>query len=747
MRLLLRPAAAAGAPPPTRPFTSAVVFPVAATGGSTCHWWRWLPHRPSPFFATARNQTVATDNKEGQLPCRLPRLPFVVTQSQGRTPFMLMEVEGVGPLLPAFLASEKDPSSSSLLHSLQRGFTSSNPTTTTTSTTDRLSLELLSVGDNTSAYSLYRRIQSSPSLQAHMSYLTAGPSSSSATSIGKSGMDGRKAGEGKHTADEGYGVYEGTYHNLLAVHSALKRLCDRKIERHMRTLLRRQKAEEQRRLREGEEPSADSLHHKENNYRELYLQQQRLLWERSLILNRLLVISDPDGTTLRRVRKAPTLNPQHSPLARSIAAAEGRLAVSHPHADVDSKQEKDRADQKQDSKSKPREERSYLYGALVGLGDFMAMKAVEQYETKGMEVNLQPTKTRPSSIFSEHSLHLYGRYGVYPPTRSDYVQLFLRALLQERVEGAEETGWQYFEYPTTDETEHGVHASFSSHPASSPQPTKVSLLPMTARNARRVKRLKLSKLSTAALDVGTGSGILAFLLKIYGGVPTVIGTDINKEAVLCASANARHLRLRNVFFEYCDIFPVSNGADHNRYDFVVCNPPWMPPVSLCDEGNANNNSVDGPSPYSSFPLLRRSVFDEGDSNMVDKLFEGMARHLAPEGRVWLLYSNLACKLGLLQVKDEDKTEGSAISSLFAARARSKVRGMEKLDQYVQALCQRNGLRIIRRMVAPTSVKPKPGDPLRDVRASEKIFLFDICREDAYPSLFVSTTTPKKASYT
>jgi methylase of polypeptide subunit release factors len=120
-------------------------------------------------------------------------------------------------------------------------------------------------------------------------------------------------------------------------------------------------------------------------------------------------------------------------------------------------------------------------------------------------------------------------------------------------------------------------------------------------------------------DVGTGCGVLAFVL-LQRGAASAVGTDIDPRAVACAQSNARGLGLDRRFTALeADLFP------EGRADLVLCNPPWIP--------EPPKNRID------------RAVYDEG-SAMLGRFLGGLAEHLSPGGEGLLLLSDLAVLLGL-----------------------------------------------------------------------------------------------------
>ncbi len=121
-----------------------------------------------------------------------------------------------------------------------------------------------------------------------------------------------------------------------------------------------------------------------------------------------------------------------------------------------------------------------------------------------------------------------------------------------------------------------------------------------------------------ALDVGTGTGVLALLLARGGA--RVTATDLSPAAVECARENARRLGLADrLEVVEADLYP------EGRFDLVVCNPPWLP--------------------HEAVTPLDRAVYDPG-GRFLARLLDGLAAHLAPDGEGWLILSDLAELLGL-----------------------------------------------------------------------------------------------------
>jgi SAM-dependent methyltransferase len=80
----------------------------------------------------------------------------------------------------------------------------------------------------------------------------------------------------------------------------------------------------------------------------------------------------------------------------------------------------------------------------------------------------------------------------------------------------------------------------------------------------------LSSPAATVFDIGTGTGVLAAVLA-RRGVARVIATDTDPRAIACARENITRLGLGSrIEIQQAELFP------DGRADLVVCNPPWLP---------------------------------------------------------------------------------------------------------------------------------------------------------------------------
>jgi len=155
-----------------------------------------------------------------------------------------------------------------------------------------------------------------------------------------------------------------------------------------------------------------------------------------------------------------------------------------------------------------------------------------------------------------------------------------------------------------------------------------------------------------ALDVGTGCGVLAFMM-LERGFEHVLATDINPNSVMTVRQNAMHQRVEDrVDAHVCNLFDSSvfDGYDR-RADLIVCNPPWLPglPERTADmdqawnreQGAGTDPGTDpdpGLSPDPDPGLMDLAIYFEPD--FFERLFSGASRHLNEDGRLVILFSNL-----------------------------------------------------------------------------------------------------------
>ena len=129
-----------------------------------------------------------------------------------------------------------------------------------------------------------------------------------------------------------------------------------------------------------------------------------------------------------------------------------------------------------------------------------------------------------------------------------------------------------------------------------------------------LKRYKGEKKS--AIDIGIGSGVLSFQMLKYN-FGKIYGTDSNPNAIIGLNEDLYKNNLNSkIDLIHGDLF-----ADCNlKMELIVFNPPWLP-------ASHNLEGIDKAIYY--------------DANLFPRFFAEAKKHLKPEGRVVLIFSNLA----------------------------------------------------------------------------------------------------------
>ncbi|MWW26395.1 Rossmann-like fold-containing protein [Algibacter lectus] len=120
----------------------------------------------------------------------------------------------------------------------------------------------------------------------------------------------------------------------------------------------------------------------------------------------------------------------------------------------------------------------------------------------------------------------------------------------------------------------------------------------------------------SAIDIGIGCGVLS-LLMVQHGFQKVFATDINPNAIFALSEFMGNTKLsRKIELDFGNLF----GKWKNQTELIIFNPPWLPETH-------NINSIDNAIYYN------KTLFPD--------FFEAAKQRLAPQGKLVLIFSNLA----------------------------------------------------------------------------------------------------------
>jgi len=123
------------------------------------------------------------------------------------------------------------------------------------------------------------------------------------------------------------------------------------------------------------------------------------------------------------------------------------------------------------------------------------------------------------------------------------------------------------------------------------------------------------------IDVGIGSGILALQL-VKHGFQKVFGTDTNPNAIIGLKESMGTTKLsRKIELDFASLF----GKWNKPSELIVFNPPWLP-----ESRNLEN--------------LDEAIYY--NKNLFPDFFEAAKERLLPDGKLVLIFSNLAQITGL-----------------------------------------------------------------------------------------------------
>ena len=118
------------------------------------------------------------------------------------------------------------------------------------------------------------------------------------------------------------------------------------------------------------------------------------------------------------------------------------------------------------------------------------------------------------------------------------------------------------------------------------------------------------------LDVGTGTGAIAFILAEHFKNAEIHAIDVNKDAINLCHRNAKKTSLSNSFHFHCSDFNEFNSE--TKFDLIVSNPPFF------------KNSVNHKSEHMN--LARHEV-----SLGIEKVIEGMGNLISENGITWIIF--------------------------------------------------------------------------------------------------------------
>lgn len=132
-----------------------------------------------------------------------------------------------------------------------------------------------------------------------------------------------------------------------------------------------------------------------------------------------------------------------------------------------------------------------------------------------------------------------------------------------------------------------------------------------------------------ALDIGTGTGIIALLMARKARF--VLGTDVNPKAVELARENAGINDIKNVEFRISNLFENVEG----KFDIITFNAPYLP-------GEPEK------------PIDHALVGGERGREVLDRFIDDARNYLKPKGMVQIVQSSIT---GIEETLEKLKNKG------------------------------------------------------------------------------------------
>ncbi|MDD4847767.1 MAG: peptide chain release factor N(5)-glutamine methyltransferase [Bacteroidales bacterium] len=146
--------------------------------------------------------------------------------------------------------------------------------------------------------------------------------------------------------------------------------------------------------------------------------------------------------------------------------------------------------------------------------------------------------------------------------------------------------------------------------------------------------------STKILDIGTGSGAIAIVLKKRFPANSVFACDISPNALQTAKQNAEQQQTNICFFQY-DILSSNYPLPEKKFDVIVSNPPYIP---LSEKQNMSANVVQ----YE--PSIALFVLDGQPLLFYDSIAQFSLKHLSENGKLFFeIHENFGEKVVALLV--------------------------------------------------------------------------------------------------
>ncbi|MEM4259103.1 MAG: methyltransferase [Candidatus Thermoplasmatota archaeon] len=146
------------------------------------------------------------------------------------------------------------------------------------------------------------------------------------------------------------------------------------------------------------------------------------------------------------------------------------------------------------------------------------------------------------------------------------------------------------------------------------------------------------------LELGSGCGLIALNCALQGA--HVVCTDINPFAVKLIQQNYKrnkHLFLGTFDIRYSDLF--SHIAQHEQFDYIVFNPPYLPTKAGEKIDSWLNVAVDG---------------GPDGLKIITRFLKDVPKYLTFHGKIYFVFSSLASEQKLFKILQKNHLEYSCI---------------------------------------------------------------------------------------
>jgi len=156
---------------------------------------------------------------------------------------------------------------------------------------------------------------------------------------------------------------------------------------------------------------------------------------------------------------------------------------------------------------------------------------------------------------------------------------------------------------------------------------------------------------TNALDMGTGSGILAVTLCNY--CRDVLAVDINPEAIEATVRYAKSNHVQNLTVTISDLF----NTIHGTFDIITFNPPYLP---FDPEQDAEDIAL-SPKETVADEDIKAPVHMKGNE-LIIRFVKHAKAHLNPNGNILLLFSSLSSPEDIFKACNDEGFSNELITS-------------------------------------------------------------------------------------